>query len=190
MLFRSGFVKPHLPFVAPKKYWDLYDRSAFKLAEVRTPPEGAPSYAPQFGGELRQYSDIPDVGPLNDDLQRTLIHGYHAAVSYMDAQLGRVLAELDRLGLASNTIIVLWGDHGWHLGEKGITGKNTLWDNGTRVPLVFAGPGVTAGGRSRQPAELMDIYPTLVELCGLPARNDLEGLSLVPQLREIGRAHV
>ncbi|MBC7819987.1 MAG: sulfatase, partial [Planctomycetaceae bacterium] len=120
-----GFVKPHLPFVAPQKYWDLYDRAAFKPSEVRTPPIGAPSYAPQFGGELRQYSGIPESGPLNDDLQRTLIHGYHAAISYMDAQLGRVVDELDRLGLAQNTIIVLWGDHGWHLGDHGIWCKHT-----------------------------------------------------------------
>jgi arylsulfatase A-like enzyme len=90
---------------------------------------------------------------------------------------------LDNAGLAGNTIVVVWGDHGWHLGEKGITGKNTLWDRSTRVPLVFAGPGVTPGQRCTRPAELLDLYPTLVELCGLPPRGDLEGLSLVPQLR-------
>ncbi|PAW65683.1 MAG: hypothetical protein B9S34_10210 [Opitutia bacterium Tous-C1TDCM] len=91
---------------------------------------------------------------------------------------------LEEAGLAENTVVVVWGDHGWHLGEKAITGKNTLWDDGTRVPLIFAGPGITPGGRSTQPAELLDLYPTLVELCGLAPRTDLEGLSLVPQLRD------
>lgn len=99
-------------------------------------------------------------------------------------QVGRLLAALEAAGIADNTIVVLWGDHGWHLGEKGITGKNSLWDDGTRVPLIFAGPGVTKGERSRQPAELLDIYPTLAELCDLPPRRDLEGLSLVPQLKD------
>ena len=101
----------------------------------------------------------------------------------MDAQVGRLLAALDEAGLAENTIVVLWGDHGWHLGEKEITGKNTLWDRGTKVPLIFAGPGVTKGGRSTQPAELLDIYPTLIELAALTPRTDLEGISLVPQLK-------
>ncbi|MBI5800174.1 MAG: sulfatase [Verrucomicrobia bacterium] len=179
-----GFVKPHLPFVAPKKYWDLYDRASFKLAEVRTAPEGAPSYAPQSGGELRQYSDIPDVGPLNDDLQRTLIHGYHAAVSYMDAQLGRVLAELDKLGLASNTIIVLWGDHGWHLGDHGIWCKHTNYEQAARIPLLVAAPGAKAGAKSGSLVETVDIYPTLCELAGLPAPDGLDGRSFVPTLRE------
>ena len=185
-----GFLKPHLPFVAPKKYWDLYDRASFPLAEVRTPPEGAPSYAPQFGGELRQYSDIPDVGPLNDDLQRTLIHGYHAAVSYMDAQLGRVLAELDKLGLAQNTIIILWGDHGWHLGDHGIWCKHTNYEQAARIPLLVAAPGgaggasLSAGTKSGSLVETVDIYPTLCELAGLPAPAGLDGRSFVPTLRD------
>ncbi len=179
-----GFVKPHLPFVAPKKYWDLYDRSAFQLAEVRTPPEGAPSYAPQFGGELRQYSDIPDVGPLSDDLQRTLIHGYHAAVSYMDAQLGRVMAELDRLGLAQNTLIVLWGDHGWHLGDHSMWCKHTNYEQAARIPLLIAAPGMKAGVKSGSLVETVDIYPTLCELTGLPAPAGLDGRSFVPTLRD------
>ncbi|MEX2026514.1 MAG: sulfatase, partial [Pirellulaceae bacterium] len=104
-----GFVKPHLPFCAPKKYWDLHDPAAFRLAERQTPPDGAPAYAPQFGGELRQYAGIPEQGPIPAELQRKLIHGYYAATSYMDAQVGRVLAELDRLKLAGETIVVLWG---------------------------------------------------------------------------------
>jgi iduronate 2-sulfatase len=102
-----GFLKPHLPFCAPKKYWDLYRRESFEVPTLRMPPEGAPAYVPSGWGELRQYSDIPDKGPLDDEQARTLIHAYHAAISYMDAQLGRVLDELDRLGLSANTIVVL-----------------------------------------------------------------------------------
>ena len=179
-----GFVKPHLPFVAPQKYWDLYDRAAFKLAEVRTPPVGAPSYAPQFGGELRQYNGIPESGPLADDLQRTLIHGYHAAISYMDAQLGRVLNELDRLGLTQNTIIVLWGDHGWHLGDHGIWCKHTNYEQATRIPLMISAPGAKSGTRSSALAETVDIYPTLCELAGIPAPEGLDGRSFAPTLRD------
>lgn len=179
-----GFVKPHLPLVAPKKYWDLYDRATFKLAEVRTPPAGAPSYAPQFGGELRQYSGIPESGPLNDDLQRTLIHGYHAAVSYMDAQLGRVVNELDRLGLAQNTIVVLWGDHGWHLGDHGIWCKHTNYEQAARIPLLVAVPGAKASARTTALAETVDLYPTLCELAGLPPPKDLDGRSFAGTLRD------
>ena len=102
----------------------------------------------------------------------------------MDSQVGRLLGALDEAGVADNTIVVVWGDNGWHLGEKGITGKNSLWDRSTRIPLIFAGPGVKGGQRCMQPAELLDLYPTLIELTGVPARNDLEGLSLVPQLKD------
>ena len=115
---------------------------------------------------------------------RNLVRSYLACTSFVDAQVGRLLTALDETGLAENTIVVLWGDHGWHLGEKGITGKNTLWDRGTKVPLIFAGPGIKGGQRCAQPAELLDIYPTLIELANLPARTDLEGLSLLPQLKD------
>jgi len=112
------------------------------------------------------------------------VRSYLACTSFVDAQIGRILGALEEAGLADKTVVVVWGDHGWHLGEKAITGKNTLWERSTRVPLVFAGPGVEAGQRCARPAELLDLYPTLVELCGLPARTDLEGLSLVPQLED------
>lgn len=183
-----GFTKPHLPFCAPKKYWDLYHRDTFALAERRTPPVGAPAFAPQFGGELRQYANIPEKGELADDLQRTLIHGYHAAISYMDAQLGRVLDELDRLALTENTIIVLWGDHGWHLGDHSIWCKHTNYEQATRIPLVIAAPGVgKSGSHSGAMVETVDLYPTLTELASLPAPAGplkLEGKSLVPVLRD------
>ncbi len=109
------------------------------------------------------------------------MRSYLACTSFVDSQIGRLLQALDETGQRDNTIIVLWSDHGWHMGEKEITGKNTLWDRSTRVPLIFAGPGVTAGQVCNRPAELLDLYPTLVELAGLPARSDLEGISLVPQ---------
>jgi iduronate 2-sulfatase len=179
-----GLLKPHLPFCAPKKYWDLYDRSAFQLPAVKEPPADAPSYAPQFGGELRNYKNIPPKGALPDDLQRTLIHGYHACVSYMDAQLGRVLDALDETGQAKNTIIVLWGDHGWHLGDHGIWCKHTNYEQAARIPLLVVVPGsARAGARTTALAETVDIYPTLCELAGLPVPRGLDGASLVPVLR-------
>ena len=178
-----GFLKPHLPFCAPKKYWDLYDRATLKLPERRTPPDGAPSYAPQFGGELRQYKGIPEKGELPDDLQRTLIHGYHAATSYMDAQLGKVFDALDETGLAKNTIIVLWGDHGWHLGDHSMWCKHTNYEQATRIPLLVAGPGI-ATGRAAALVETVDIYPTLAELAALPAPAQADGRSFAATLRD------
>ncbi len=180
----TGFVKPHLPFVAPKKYWDRYSRDDFSLAAVQTPPSGAPSYAPQFGGELRQYKGVPDNGPIPDDLQRTLIHGYHAAMSFMDAQVGRLLDELDALGLRQNTIVVLWGDHGWHLGDHGIWCKHTNYEQATRIPLLVSLPGQSSGRKTNALTETVDIYPTLCELTGIPAPEGLDGRSFVPTLRD------
>jgi iduronate 2-sulfatase len=186
-----GFLKPHLPFCAPKKYWDLYERASFNVPSLRVPPAGAPSYAPTGWGELRQYSDIPQTGPLTDERARALIHGYHAAVSYVDAQIGRVLAELDRLGLATNTVIVLWGDHGWHLGDHGMWSKHSNYEEATHIPLLIVAPGVTKPGtRTRALVESVDLYPTLCELAGLPESKlpqTLEGRSLVPVLKRPSR---
>ena len=184
-----GFVKPHLPFCAPKKYWDLYDRASFKAPSLRTPPEGAPSYAPSGWGELRQYSEMPTQGPVTDEQAAALIHGYHAATSFMDAQLGRVLDALDRLSLSANTIIVLWGDHGWHLGDHGWWCKHSNYEQATRIPLIISAPGVTRGGGrvTKSLAETVDLYPTLAELAGLRAPKvpqGIEGRSLVPVLRK------
>lgn len=173
-----GFLKPHLPFCAPKKYWDLYDRGAFTVPALRTAPAGAPRYAPSSWGELRQYSDMPSSGPVTEEQARTLIHGYYAAVSYMDAQLGRVLDELDRLGLATNTIITLWGDHGWHLGDHGWWCKHSNYEQANRIPLIVAAPGVTPPGSraARALVESVDLFPTLAELAGLPAPEVPQGL--------------
>ncbi len=179
-----GFLKPHLPFVAPKKYWDLYKRDVFPLPTLKVPPIGAPEFAPTTWGELRQYTDIPEVGPLDDAKIRLLIHGYHAATSYMDAQVGRVLDALDQLGFAKNTIIVLWGDHGWHLGDHGMWCKHTNYEQAARIPFIVVAPGVAKpGAKTGALAETVDIYPSLCELAGLPAPQGLDGASFVKALK-------
>lgn len=182
-----GFIKPHLPFSAPRKYWDLYNRAAFELAPVQTAPEGAPSYSPASWGELRAYADIPREGPLSPDQQRELIHGYHAATSYMDAQVGKVLDELDRLALSDHTIIVLWGDHGWHLGDHGQWCKHSNFEEATRIPLLVIDPRQgRPGSSSAALVETVDLYPTLAELAGLPApavSQKLDGRSFAAVVR-------
>jgi iduronate 2-sulfatase len=184
-----GFLKPHLPFCAPKKYWDLYKRSDFTVPALRTAPEGAPKYAPSGWGELRQYSDMPNTGPLSDDQAVSMLHGYHAAVSYMDAQLGKLLDELDRLDLTKNTIIVLWGDHGWHLGDHGWWCKHTNYEQAARIPLIVGAPGFAKSGTRAVNAlvETVDIYPTLAELAGLPAPKvpqSMDGKSFAKVLKD------
>lgn len=183
-----GFVKPHLPFTAPKKYWDLYDRQSFPLSARQTPPDGAPPYAGKTLLELNQYEPIPERPPVPEDVQRTLIHGYYACVSFVDAQIGRVLDELDRLKLSTNTLIVLWGDHGWHLGDHGMWTKHTNYEQANRIPFIIVAPGVAkAGANTRQLVETVDVFPTLVELAGLPkpvVPQPLDGVSLVPVLRD------
>ena len=183
-----GFSKPHLPFVAPKKYWDLYDPATIKLAPNPFRAADAPDYAVLEGGELRNYRGIPD-GSLSEDLARQLKHGYYAAISYMDAQLGRVLDELDRLGLSSRTIVVLWGDHGWKLGEHDAWCKHSNTENDTHAPLLLSVPGMKhVGGASDGLVEFVDIYPTLVDLAGLPQPAHLEGTSFRPLLEHPERA--
>jgi iduronate 2-sulfatase len=178
-----GFLKPHLPFVAPKKYWDLYDPASFKLPELKQAPEDAPEFAPTTWGELRQYKDMPESGPLTDEQTRHLIHGYHAATSYMDAQLGKVLDALDANGLAENTIIVLWGDHGWHHGDHGMWCKHTNYEQAAHIPLIVAAPSVKGGQRTQALVETVDIYPTLAELTSLPAPAKLDGRSFASVLK-------
>ena len=181
-----GFHKPHLPFIAPKKYADLYDRSKLKLASFQKMPEGAPGIGFQDSWELKNgaYSDIPQIaGPLTDDKQRELIHGYLACVSYMDAQVGKVLKALDETGAASNTIVVFWGDHGWHLGDHGMWCKHTNFEQAARAPLIIAKRAKDCkGATTTSPVEFLDIYPTLCDLAGLPKPAVLQGKSLVPIL--------
>lgn len=179
-----GFYKPHLPFNAPKKYWDMYKPEEIKLADNPFIPKDAPSYATTNWGELRNYYGIPKKGPCSDELARRLIHGYYACVSYIDAMLGRLLDELDKLKLRDNTVIILWGDHGWKLGEHAGWCKHTNFELDTRVPMILSVPGMkTAGQRTWALTEYVDIYPTLSEVCNLPAPGHLEGLSTAPLLR-------
>jgi arylsulfatase A-like enzyme len=179
-----GFIKPHLPFVSPKKYWDLYDPATIQLAPNKFRPKDAPDYSILSGGELRNYHDIP-AGSIPDDLARQLKHGYYAAVSYMDAQVGKVLDELDRLGLRTNTIVILWGDHGWKLGEHDAWCKHSNVENDVNAPLLLSVPGMrNAGAHTDALVELVDIYPTLSELAGLPLPGHLEGTSFKPLLED------
>ena len=182
-----GFVKPHLPFCAPKKYWDLYDPAKLAPPGVREPPRQAPDYALP-GTELKGYVGFDATPAAGSAQERELIHAYHAAVSYMDAQVGRVLDELDRLQLSERTTIVLWGDHGWHLGNHGFWGKATNYEEAVRIPLIVVAPSLThPRTRSFALVETVDLYPTFVELAGLPAPDvpqRLEGRSFVSVLRE------
>ena len=178
-----GFLKPHLPFVAPKKYWDLYDPSKIRLADNPFSPKDAPPFAMNDFGELRVYDGTPKRGPVDDALARRLIHGYNACVSYTDAQIGLILDELDRLRLAENTIVVLWGDHGWKLGEHGSWCKHTNFELDANAPLVVRAPGMKAPGKTTGAlVEFVDIYPTLCELAGLPVPETLEGTGFAPLL--------
>ncbi|MDZ4797149.1 MAG: sulfatase, partial [Bryobacteraceae bacterium] len=178
-----GFAKPHLPFVSPKKYWDMYDPAEIRLAPNPYRPKDAPDYALTTSGELRNYHGMPDNGPVPDDLARKLKHGYYAAASYTDAQIGKVLDQLDRLGLRKNTVIVLWGDHGWKLGEHGEWCKHSNVENDTNAPLLFSAPGMKAAGQSSKAlVEFVDIYPTLADVAGLPLPRHLEGISFKPLL--------
>ena len=180
-----GFVKPHLPFTCPQKYWDLYPAETIQLAANAQRPQDAPEPAFHNNYELRSYGTVPENSKVPDAMALNLIRGYRACVSFMDAQLGRVLDELDRLGLRENTLIVLWGDHGYHLGENGVFTKMTNFENGTRVPLIMSFPGLkTAGQRSKALVELVDLYPTLAELCALPLPKNLEGTSFAPLLEK------
>jgi iduronate 2-sulfatase len=185
-----GFARPHLPFCVPKKYWDMHDPAKLPLAKHTEPPQNAPAYAGKTTLELNQYEPIPARGPVPDDLQRKLVHGYYASVSYVDAQLGKVIDEVDRLGLADETVIVLWGDHGWHLGDHGMWTKHTNYEQAVRIPLLVVAPGVTrANSQSKALIETVDIFPTLCELAKLPSPSGLvpqpmDGRSLVPILKD------
>ena len=192
----AGFIRPHLPFVVPRKYWELYDRDEIPLAANSFLPHGMPEMAfgdHSLGGfyELRVYMDYLDTPspferPLTDAQKRELKHGYYASVSFIDEQVGRLLAELDRLGLAQNTVVVLWGDHGWKLGEHNGWCKQTNYEVDTRVPLIICAPGAKANGKSSGSlVEFVDIYPTLCELAGLPVPGFAEGTSLAPLLDDV-----
>jgi arylsulfatase A-like enzyme len=185
-----GFWKPHLPFNAPKKYWDLYEEDELVIADNPYMPENAPNQASHEWNELRgMYTGIPASGPVSDELARNLIHGYYACVSYTDAQIGIILNELERLGLDENTVVVLWGDHGWHLGEHGLWCKHCNFDKVLNAPLMFRGPGVKRGVKADALTEFIDIYPTLCELTGIELPEHLDGKSLAPVLNNPRKEH-
>lgn len=184
-----GFMKPHLPFTAPRKYWDLYDAAAIQLPANDHPPKDAPAGAVHNSGELRPYAGIPPQGPVDAATARRLIHGYYACVSFIDAQVGRLLDGLERLGLATNTVVVLWGDHGWQLGEHGMWNKHSCFETSMHAPLLVTAPhldSVKPGTRVRALTEFIDVYPSLCELVGLPLPAHLEGRSFVPLMRDPG----
>lgn len=180
-----GFKKPHLPFCAPKKYWDLYKREEMPLAVYRKRSKNGPSIAYHKSGELRNYSDIPSLISFNDvnnlvlpdEKARELIHGYYACVSYMDAQLAKVIKVLKEKGLDKNTIIVFWGDHGWHLGDHGLWNKHSNFEQATHVPMLIVDPS-SKKRRVSHPVAFLDIYPTLCRMTGLPVASYLEGQDL------------
>jgi iduronate 2-sulfatase len=189
-----GFKRPHLPYTAPKKYWDLYDRGSIpvpadRIFPVCTPQQAALRYAwTDDRGEMRAYTDMPKKGPLSEDQMREVIHGYYASLSYVDNQVGRLLDALDSMQLLEKTIIVLWADHGIHLGERGLWGKNDLTDDATRIPLVIAIPGMRSAGKKTDAlVETVDVYPTLTGLCGIQAPGLLQGISMTPVLDNPGR---
>ena len=176
-----GFIKPHSPFVAPKKYFDLYDDMT--VASSSEFPQGAPRMAGHSSGEIRRYTDQPNKGEFSPTNEVRLRHAYAACVSFIDAQVGIVLDELDRLGLADNTIVCVLGDHGYHLGEQGLWGKTTNFELDTRVPLIVRTPGMKAQDKKSQSlVELVDVYPTLIDAAGLPANPKLEGESFLSLL--------
>jgi len=188
-----GYKKPHLPFVVPKKYFDLYERDSFELETFQSAPAGSDaSYILNNNNELRSYRPSPVSGAeagqyletgITQDQQRELLHGYYAAVSFVDSLIADLLQELQASGKADNTIIVLWGDHGFHLGDHGMWGKHTTMEQANRVPLLIHVPGKSTGSANTL-VELMDLYPTLVELAGFELPGGLQGDSLVAVLND------
>jgi iduronate 2-sulfatase len=184
----AGFVKPHLPFTAPQKYWDLHDPGAFPIAQDQQDPESAPRHAGKRGGEIVNYAPLTVDKLRETNMQRQLIHGYYAAASFVDAQVGKVMRALEVLGLDHHTIVVLWGDHGWHLGDHGYWTKHTNYEQANRIPILIRAPGVTqAGSVTQQLAETVDLFPTLADLAGLPlpeGSQSIDGFSLLPVLKD------
>ncbi len=190
----AGFFKPHLPFNAPKKYWDLYSADRIHLSSCPEPPTGIdPKVSLHPGGELfGQYTEAAENGVVTEKHARRLRHAYYAATSYADAQVGKVLDELDRLGLAKNTVVVAWGDHGWHLGDLGVWGKHTLHEQSLRSALIIRTPGMKNPGKPAQAiVQSVDLFPTLAQVCRLPAPPGLDGASRISLLNDPnGRSNV
>lgn len=179
-----GFHNPHVPWVAPKKYWDLYKPEDIRLPDNPYAPKDAPAFAARSGDDFYWYSNVPRDRVITPEFGRRCLHGYLAAVSYIDAQVGRLLDELDRLKLREKTIVVLWGDHGYYMGEHGWWGgKHNNYEGATRAPLIVAVPGAKhPGAKCDALMEFVDVYPSLAEICGLPAALGVEGKSFKPLL--------
>jgi iduronate 2-sulfatase len=185
-----GFVKPHMPFYAPKKYWDLYDRKTIKIADNPFMPKNAPKSLRGSGEYKSYYLDNMEV--KSEKFHRVMKHGYLACVSYIDKLVGDVLGELERLELDENTIVVFWGDHGWHLGEHNFWGKHNTMHHSLRIPMIVKVPGVE-GAKSKALVETVDIFPTLCELANLPKPHQLQGVSFISVLKkpkEDFRSHI
>ena len=178
-----GFKKPHSPYCAPKKYWEIYKKTQFEVTN-RDKPIGSPDIAFHKWEEIRGYRDIPKTGEISLEKEQEIWHGYYACISYVDAQVGRILEILDKLDLSKNTIIVLWGDHGYHLGEQQLWCKATNFELDARVPLIISAPGMKKNGsKSEAIVETLDIYPTLIDLCKIQPQGKLSGVSLRPLLK-------
>jgi iduronate 2-sulfatase len=182
----AGFARPHLPFSAPKLYFDMHNVGDFKRPDVREAPGGSPPYAlRQKLGEVKNY--FPFNERFDEDrFQQEVIRAYYASTSYMSAQVGKILDAMEETGLNENTIVVLWGDHGWHLGTHNRFSKHDNYEQPTRIPLIIAGPGIEPGV-TRQLVSTVDIYPTLADLAGLPepaGPQPIDGLSLKPVLKD------
>lgn len=174
-----GYFKPHLPFNAPTKYWDLYDPDGINLPDNSHIPENAPAASIHNFGELRAYYSIPPDGPLPDSMARKLIHGYYACVSYTDALIGKLIRELERLELVKNTIVIIWGDHGWNLGEHGLWCKHCNYETSLRAPVILKVPWKKGGIKTDALVEFIDVYPTLCDLAGIVIPDHIQGESLV-----------
>ena len=181
-----GYVSPHLPFIQPKKYWDMYDHEAIKLADNSFQPENSPDIAIEAqhnSAEMRKnYLDIPEHGQLDDSLARNLIHGYYASVTYMDALIGELIKGLDDLGLRENTTIVFWSDHGYFLGEHGFWCKHSTFEEAVKIPFIISSPSHIKNKTTTSFTELVDVYPTLCNIANIEAPSYLQGESLIPVL--------
>jgi arylsulfatase A-like enzyme len=186
-----GIFKPHLPFNAPQKYWDLYDEADIQLTPSPDIPENVNLSSLHESGEFNQYQLGEEQAslshPVSDAYARKLKHGYYACIRYIEAQVGKVLDELTRLGLDKNTIVVVWGDHGWHLGDDRIWGKHTIFEWALRSALIVKTPSEEQGGIRDEIVSTVDLYPTLMELCNMKMPHTTDGISLVKLLENPGR---
>ena len=178
-----GFVKPHLPFNAPKKYWDLYDSKKIELPKNNQFQANVPNRARHLWGELRYYKDIPKKGQVSNEMAKKLIHGYYASVSYVDAQVGKLIKGLDDLGMRENTTIILVGDHGWSLMEHGLWVKHSNFEVALQVPLIISDSDIQKNKKTNSIAELVDLYPSICDLANISKPDHLEGNSLTNALQ-------